>query len=117
MESRPHQPVRLAAQESTFRGVELLTAEEAAVLLRVARKFVYAHAAALGGWRLLGDRGPWRFSRRELLERREQAGRVPPRPSRTGPRAGGRQRTRTLAGAPVLPAEPRLEARQRRAGR
>jgi hypothetical protein len=33
MESRTH-PVRLEAQETAFRGPDLLTAEEAAVLLR-----------------------------------------------------------------------------------
>jgi hypothetical protein len=47
---------------------ELLTAEEAARLLRVRKAWVYAHARELGGWRLLGERGPWRFSRRRLLE-------------------------------------------------
>lgn len=46
---------------------ELLTAEEAARLLRVRKAWVYAHARELGGWRLLGERGPWRFSRRRLL--------------------------------------------------
>ena len=46
---------------------ELLTAEEAARVLRVRRAWVYAHARELGRWRLLGDRGPWRFSRRRLL--------------------------------------------------
>jgi hypothetical protein len=109
MASHTHRPVRLAekADETAFRGADLLTAEEAAVLLRVARKFVYAHAPALGGWRLLEDRGPWRFSRRELLARRSAVGRAP----RTGRGAGGRERTHTLAGAPMLPAEPRREVR------
>ena len=46
---------------------ELLTAREAAGLLRVRLGWVYAHARELGGWRLLGNRGPWRFSRRRLL--------------------------------------------------
>jgi hypothetical protein len=110
MESGTH-PVRLTeAQETAFRGPDLLTAEEAAVLLRVARKFIYAHAPALGGWRLLGDRGPWRFSRRELLARRSAAGRVPSRPARASP-STGRRRIHTLAGAPMLPAEPRREVR------
>jgi len=44
MESRTH-PVRLADEpdETAFRGPDLLTAEEAAVYLRVAPKWVYAN--------------------------------------------------------------------------
>ncbi|MGA8365405.1 MAG: hypothetical protein WB709_12935, partial [Solirubrobacteraceae bacterium] len=45
---------------------DLLTAQEAAQLLRVRREWVYANARELGGWRLLGERGPWRFSLRRL---------------------------------------------------
>jgi hypothetical protein len=59
---------------------ELLTAEEAARLLRVRLGWIYAHARELGGWRLLGERGPWRFSRRRLLgegEGESAAGRRP----------------------------------------
>ncbi len=109
---RTHRPVRLTEEaETAFPGPDLLTAEEAAVLLRVARKFVYAHAPALGGWRLLGDRGPWRFSRRELLARRSAAERIPSRPARASRGTGARKRTHTLAGAPMLPAEPRREVR------
>lgn len=98
------------AEEARVRRPEVLTAEEAAALLQVARKFIYAHARELGGYRLLGDRGPWRFSRLDLLERREppvrrrgaqrtRAG----RPSTAGP-------ARTPCGAPILPAEPRRRA-------
>jgi hypothetical protein len=74
-------------------------------------KWVYAHARELGGYRLLGDRGPWRFRRRDLLARREAPERRSPvravRPRR--PSGGGRP-TRTPGGAPILPAEPRREA-------
>lgn len=43
MESHTHRPVRLAeeADETAFRGPDLLTAEEAAVYLRVAPKWIY----------------------------------------------------------------------------
>jgi len=44
----------------------LLTVKEVAAFLRVRPDWVYAHARELGGWRLLGDRGPWRFSRQNL---------------------------------------------------
>jgi hypothetical protein len=64
----------LAAQGSTSNVADeaqhcdqLLTAEEVSRLLRVRKAWVYAHARELGGWRLLGERGPWRFSRRRLL--------------------------------------------------
>jgi hypothetical protein len=82
VESRQHHFDSLLdeADAADLRAAELLTAAEAAVLLRVARKFIYAHAPALGGWRLLGDRGPWRFSRRALLARRANA--APPSPAR-----------------------------------
>lgn len=54
---------------------ELLTAEEAARLLRVRPAWIYSHARELGGRRLLGEQGPWRFSRRELLaEMEDKAG-------------------------------------------
>lgn len=46
---------------------ELLTAEEAARLLRVRPAWIYSHARELGGRRLLGEQGPWRFSRPQLL--------------------------------------------------
>jgi len=83
---------------------ELLTADEAAGLLRVRCGWVYAHASELGGWRLLGDRGPWRFSRRELL-------RATP-PTRE-PRAVSAQRSRPRAlepnlSIPLLPIRRRL---------
>jgi hypothetical protein len=85
---------------------ELLTAAEAARVLRVARRFVYEHASELGGWRLLGERGPWRFARQELLERC--------RPGQRGasPQGRGRARkqTHTPSGVPILPSEPRREA-------
>jgi hypothetical protein len=112
MESRTHRPVRLTEEpdETAFRGPDLLTAEEAAVYLRVAPKWVYANAREIGGFRLLGDRGPWRFSRRELLARRSAMGR-PPRSALARTGAGGRKRTHMLAGAPMLPAEPRREVR------
>lgn len=44
------------------RAADLLTAQEAAQLLRVRRAWVYANARELGGRRLLGERRPWRFS-------------------------------------------------------
>jgi hypothetical protein len=114
MESRKYRLVGLPGGDDDGDRVqdpELLTADEAADLLRVARKWVYAHAAELGGWRLLGDRGPWRFSRRELLARRSPvAERGPARraPARRVARAGARTHTRN--GAPILHAEPRREA-------
>ncbi len=60
----------LEQQLATARRIqpELLTAEEAAQLLRVRPAWVYAHARELGGQRLLGEKGPWRFSRRRLLD-------------------------------------------------
>lgn len=100
------------AGEPAGRGTDLLTAEEAAVLLRVGLKFIYAHAAELGGFRLLGDRGPWRFTLAELQRRQFSAPqRVPPRRSVRARGARNRERTRTPSGAPLLPAEPRREAR------
>ncbi|MGO9319223.1 MAG: helix-turn-helix domain-containing protein [Solirubrobacteraceae bacterium] len=104
---------RVAAGENEVAvgGPDLLTAEEAAVLLRVGRKFIYAHAHALGGWRLLGDRGPWRFSRSELLAHRPAVPRIRPHPTRASRGVRGREQARTPAGAPLLPAEPRREAR------
>jgi hypothetical protein len=42
---------------------DLITAKQAARMLRVHRDWVYSHALEIGGWRLLGDHGPWRFSR------------------------------------------------------
>ncbi len=113
MDTREHRLVPLAgkAEESDLHRPEVLTAGEAAELLRVARKFVYAHAPALGGWRVLGDRGPWRFSRRELLARQQQGGRAPLRPTRARNAPNSRERTHTPAGVPILPSEPRREAR------
>jgi hypothetical protein len=107
VESRQHHLDSLLdeAGATDLRAAELLTAAEAAVLLRVARKFIYTHASALGGWRLLGDRGPGRFSRRELLARRASAAPASPRPLRSARGAPAR----TPAGAPVLAAEPRRE--------
>jgi Helix-turn-helix domain len=114
MESRKYRLVgdrgdALAAPRAV--GSDLLTAEEAAELLRVARKWVYAHATELGGFRLLGDRGPWRFSRRELLERyasSPNSGAARRFPARRAARS--RERTHTPSGAPILHAEPRVEA-------
>jgi hypothetical protein len=87
---------------------ELLTAAEAASVLRVARKFVYAHAKELGGSRLLGDRGPWRFQRRQLLARVLSAPEPAlPRRRRARSNAASRKPTHTPNGAPILPSEPR----------
>ena len=49
MESRQHHLDSLLdeADAPDLRAAELLTAAEAAVLLRVARKFIYAHAPRL----------------------------------------------------------------------
>ncbi len=68
--SRERDTAELERQLATARRTqpELLTAEEAAQLLRVRPAWVYAHARELGGLRLLGERGPWRFSRRQLLD-------------------------------------------------
>jgi hypothetical protein len=113
MESRNHRPVWFAeeAEEPAGRGPDLLTAEEAAVLLRVGLQFIYRHAAELGGFRLLGDRGPWRFTRAELRRRQPPPQRVPPRRTVRARGARNRERTHTPSGAPLLPAEPRREAR------
>jgi hypothetical protein len=87
--------------ETSVRAPELLTVKEAAVLLRVERKWVYGHARELGGLRLLGDRGPWRSRRRDLLARRDQPDLAPVhricprRPRPRGDRAG------TPNGAPI----------------
>jgi hypothetical protein len=114
VESRYHLDSLLDEADATdLCAAELLTAAEAAVLLRVARKFIYAHAPALGGWRLLGDRGPWRFSRRELLARRATAAPPSPRPPRSARATTGRAPARTPAGAPVLAAKPRRESTER----
>jgi hypothetical protein len=111
MESRT-QTVRLteAADESASQGSDLLTAEEAAVFLRIGLKFVYRHAAELGGFRLLGDRGPWRFTRAELRQRPIASRRVAPRRAVRSRSARTSGRARTPSGAPLLPAEPRREA-------
>ncbi len=105
-------PVRLAeeADETAFGGPDLLTAEEAAVFLRVGLKFIYAHAAELGGFRLLGDSGPWRFSRAELRQRPTALQRVVPRRAVRARGAHERERAHTPSGAPLLPPEPRREA-------
>jgi hypothetical protein len=84
------------------RDPELVTIEEAAVLLRVHRNWVYEHARALGGWRLLGDRGPWRFNRRKLITGPPA---VAPPPS---PRGAPPPRKRRGDRAAVLAARPRL---------
>ncbi len=83
---------------------ELLTADEAARLLRVHKAWVYAHARELGGWRLLGERGPWRFSRRRLL-----GGGAPDtdtRSTRSAPR-GGRRGAAKGRSASLLPIKKR----------
>lgn len=111
MESR-HQPVWLAeeADKPDEDGPDLFTVEEAAVYLRVAPKWIYANAREIGGFRLLGDRGPWRFPRRELPTRRERLGAVPARPPHDRrSRASGRRTT--PSGVPILPSEPRRETR------
>jgi excisionase family DNA binding protein len=85
---------------------ELLTAEEAATYLRVTRSWVYEHAAELGGYRLLGDRGRWRFPRSRLLgaDRPETVARSAPPPARARRRRPpGSSSTVTL-----LPITPRL---------
>jgi hypothetical protein len=71
---------------------DLLTAQEAAQLLRVRREWVYANARELGGWRLLGERGPWRFSRRRL----QASQGAPSAPAGTVPRARPRERSSTV---------------------
>jgi hypothetical protein len=83
---------------------ELLTAAEAAVLLRVERSWIYAHAAEIGGWRLLGDRGPWRFARQRLLQGPASSPDVllARRRARPARRTSGR-----LAGPELLPIAPR----------
>lgn len=67
---------------------------------------------ALGGWRLLGESGPWRFARHDLLARRSGA---PELGSLQGTRARAparrHERTYTPTGVPILPSEPRREAR------
>ena len=113
MESRKHRLDLLEEGEDTearTREPELLTVGEAAAYLRVDSKWVYAHARELGGYRLLGDRGPWRFRRRDLLARREAERRSPVRALRSRQPSGARRPTRTPSGAPILPAEPRREA-------
>jgi hypothetical protein len=70
---------------------ELLTAEEAARLLRVRPAWIYVHARELGGWRLLGERGPWRFSRRRLLGKgRDRHGQALGRPAARRKRSNAR---------------------------
>ncbi|MGH2853116.1 MAG: hypothetical protein ACRDLF_02845 [Solirubrobacteraceae bacterium] len=70
IESREHDTAELQRQLATARRTEpeLLTAEETAQLLRVRPAWVYAHAHELGGRRLLGESGPWRFNRCQLLD-------------------------------------------------
>ncbi len=82
---------------------DLLTAGEAAQLLRVRREWVYAHALELGGWRLLGERGPWRFSRRRL----QAPPSAPSAPASAVPRTRPRERSST-ADAPLLRRPRRL---------
>lgn len=83
---------------------ELLTAEEAARLLRVRPAWIYAHARELGGWRLLGARGPWRFRRRQLLGEVE---------NRTGERLVASPARRKRPGAKSTPSTSLLPIRQR----
>jgi hypothetical protein len=64
----------------------------------------------VGGFRLLGDRGPWRFTRAELRQRPIASRRVAPRRAVRSRGAHISGRTRTPSGAPLLPAEPRREA-------
>jgi len=91
---------------------DLLTTAEAARVLRVAPKFVYSHARELGGFRLLGDRGPWRFAHRDLLARSSFAPElVLSHRTRARAAARGHKQTHTPSGAPLLPSEPRGEAR------
>jgi hypothetical protein len=70
IESRERDTAELQRQLAMARRTEpeLLTAEETAQLLRVRPAWVYAHARELGGRRLLGESGPWRFIRRQLLD-------------------------------------------------
>jgi hypothetical protein len=83
---------------------ELLTVEEAARLLRVCPAWVYTHARELGGWRLLGERGPWRFSRRRLLGEVENG---------TGKRSAAPAARRKRPGARGSPSTSLLPIRQR----
>jgi hypothetical protein len=71
---------------------DLLTAQEAAQLLRVRREWVYAYARELGGWRLLGERGPWRFSRRRLQAPQS----APSAPASSASSARPRERSSTV---------------------
>jgi excisionase family DNA binding protein len=57
-------------ERSSARADDALTPAEAAKLLHVSRKYVYAHVRDLGGVRLgKGPRARVRFSRRKLLAR------------------------------------------------
>jgi hypothetical protein len=87
---------------------ELLTVAEAARELRVAPKFVYRHARELGGWRLFGEHGPWRFARHELLAARP--GHAAAQRSGAPRRARARKQARTPSGAAILPSKARREA-------
>lgn len=82
---------------------ELLTAEEAAGLLRVRPAWIYSHARELGGRRLLGEQGPWRFSRRQLLAEMED---------KTGKHIAASAVRRKRHGKPS-PATPLLPIKQR----
>jgi hypothetical protein len=92
-----------ATSDSAPRPVEpgVLTAGEAAELLRVQRAWVYAHAHELGGWRLLGKSGPWRFARDRLL----QAGQASPPVARRG--RSVRRAARPQSAVALLPVRPR----------
>jgi hypothetical protein len=79
---------------------DILTAEETAGLLRVRRAWVYANARQLGGWRLLGDRGPWRFSRRALVGDDRQTA---PEPNHLPAQARGSQAAELNPSIPLLP--------------
>lgn len=83
---------------------ELLTAEEAARLLRVRPAWIYSHARELGGRRLLGEQGPWRFSRRQLLAEMED---------KTGKRTVASATRRKRHGAKSSPSTSLLPIKQR----
>jgi len=61
---------RLSARPASTKADDALNPAEAAKLLHVSRKYVYAHVRDLGGRRLgKGPRAPIRFSRRALTAR------------------------------------------------
>ena len=61
---------RLSARPATVKADDALTPAQAAKLLGMSRKYVYAHVRELGGVRLgKGPKAPIRFFRRKLLAR------------------------------------------------